>query len=148
MTGREDAQGNREIYELGFLVLPSISEEDASRVLDSLRKIIVKAGATEISAEAPLKQKLSYSMSKTIGASKYLVDEAYIGWIKFELEPSRINVVKSEAEKLEEILRLLIIRAPRETHFTFAKARARAEEGQRETEAEINGPKEGVAAVV
>ena len=116
------------VYELGFLILPSIPEDKVSGIVDSIRKVITKEGGTEIDAEEPFKQDLAYSMSKTIGASHYVLTDAYLGWIKFEIERASVLIVKAGVEKIEEILRFLLVKAPRETTFTFAKARAAVEE--------------------
>ncbi|MBI2065453.1 MAG: 30S ribosomal protein S6 [Candidatus Zambryskibacteria bacterium] len=112
------------IYELGFLILPSIPEERLTEITDAIRKVIAKKDGTEIDAEEPFKQLLAYPMSKTIGASRYVLSDAYLGWIKFEIEPSKISTIKADIEKIKEILRFLLIKVPRETTFTFAKARA------------------------
>lgn len=116
------------VYELGYLILPSIPEDKVSDVVDSIKKVITKEGGKEFDGEAPFKHPLSYQMSKTIGASKYVVSEAYLGWLKFEAEAEKISKIKDGVEKMGEVLRLLLIKAPRETSFTFAKAaKARAE---------------------
>ena len=116
------------VYELGFLILPSIPEDKISKVTDSIRKIITKDGGVEIDAEAPFKQPLAYSMTKQVGSSRYVVMDAYMGWIKFEVEPAKVALVKEALEKIEEILRFLIVKASRETTFTFAKARVAMKE--------------------
>ena len=128
MMNLEGEKGEMTVYELGFLILPSIPEDKVSDIVDSIRKVITKEGGTEIDAEAPFKQDLAYSMSKTIGASHYVLTDAYLGWIKFEIERAGVLRVKAGVEKIEEILRFLLVKAPRETTFTFAKARAAVEE--------------------
>ena len=128
MVNLEGEKGEMTVYELGFLILPSIPEDKVSDIVDSIRKVITKEGGTEIDAEAPFKQDLAYSMSKTIGASHYVLTDAYLGWIKFEIERAGVLRVKAGVEKIEEILRFLLVKAPRETTFTFAKARAAVEE--------------------
>jgi len=117
-----------QIYELGYLILPSIAEDALSSVIDKIRVLIHEAGGKEVDSEAPFKQSLAYSMSKTIGASRYVLTDAYLGWIKFETEPAKIATVKAGVEKIAEILRFLLIKAHRETTFTFAKAKALVEE--------------------
>jgi ribosomal protein S6 len=111
------------IYEIGYLLLPSISEDKLSSVTGVLREIIAQAGGVEIAAEEPFKEDLAYSMSKTIGASKYVVKDAYLGWIKFEVERAKINVIKAGVEKMDEVLRFLLVKTSRATNFTFAQAR-------------------------
>lgn len=112
-----------QVYELGYLVLPSIPEENLGSTVDSLKSVISKAGGSIFDGEAPFMHDLAYPMSKTVGASKYVVNNAYIGWVKFECEPANIAEVKAAMEKMDEILRFLLIKTSRETTFTFAKAR-------------------------
>ncbi len=126
-----------QVYEIGYLLLPSLAEDKAGEVVEAIKGLVSKHGGTEIDGEAPFKQDLAYTMTKTVGASRYVVNEAYVGWLKFELEPSKALDLKLEVDNLPEVLRMLLIKAPRETTFTFAKARAKAIE-----KAEAENPKE------
>lgn len=116
------------VYEIGYLILPSIPEDKLSSVTSAIRKVIITEGGTEIDAEEPFKEPLAYTMSKTIGASRYVLSDAYLGWIKFEADRAKAPAIKAGMEKIEEILRFLLIKAQRETTFTLAKARAAVEE--------------------
>lgn len=120
------------VYELAYLVLPSIAEEGLGKVVESLKGIIAREGGKEIAGEEPFKQKLSYTMTKTIGASRYVVNDAYLGWIKFEVEPEKVLKIKADVEKMDEIVRALLVKAPRETTFTFAEARKALEKEEAE----------------
>ncbi len=122
MRSKEANKEGASVYELGYLILPSIPEDKLEDVASLIRKVIVAQDGLEIDAEAPLKQDLAYSMSKTIGASRYVVSDAYLGWIKFEAEPAKVLAIKEGVEKIGEVLRFLLIKAPRETTFTLAKA--------------------------
>ena len=115
------------VYEIGYLVLPSVPAENLPQVVSNLVSIIEKAGGKPLDGEDPALEPLAYSMSKTVGARKYIVDEAYVGWMKFESRPDALETVREGVDKAEEILRYLLIKAPRETTFTFAKARAERE---------------------
>ncbi len=116
------------VYEIGYLILPSIPEDKLSSVTSAIRKVITTEGGTEIDAEEPFKEPLAYTMSKTIGASHYVLSDAYLGWIKFEADRAKATAIKAGIEKIEEVLRFLLIKASRETTFTLAKARAAVEE--------------------
>lgn len=122
MSTTEDRK-EANVYELGYLVLPSVDEDKLTDVVSNLKGIIKKAGASELDSETPMKIDLAYTMSKTIGARKYVVNEAYIGWLKFEVEPSNVPEVDKAVRALEEVLRFLLIKTPRETVFTFEGAR-------------------------
>jgi len=123
----EDAEVTQ-VYELGYLVLPSVTEENIPKVVSNLVSIIEKVGGKPLDSEDPYLEDLAYAMSKTIGARKYVVNDAYVGWMKFEIASSEVEQIKTAVEKIEEILRTLLIKVPRETTFTFAEARkARAD---------------------
>ena len=134
MENREESKMESTVYEVGYLILSSIPEENLSTVVDSIRKVISKGGGTEIDSETPFKHPLAYSMSKTVGASRYVASDAYLGWIKFEVEPAKILAIKTGVEKIKEVLRFLLVKAKRETVFTFAKAKAAAEAAAKEAE--------------
>ena len=145
MSTTED-HAERTIYEIGYLVLPSIPEDSLSEVVTKITNVFEKAGGTRIDGEDPFLYELSYEMSKTVGARKYIVHEAYLGWTKFELEPGAIEGVKAEIEKMPEILRILLVKAPRETGFTFEAARKALEEKNNPVEAEAPTAEETVTA--
>lgn len=141
-----------QVYEISYLVLPSIPEEKLSTVVDSIKQVVSKEGGKEFDGEAPFKHPLSYKMSKTVGASRYVVSDAYIGWIKFEIEPSNIAGIKAGMEKISEVLRFLIVKTPQETSFTFAKAKAllKEKEDKENEKEEVQTPVDetGVAAEI
>lgn len=146
---RNEEAANGQVYELSFLALPSIPEDKISAVTEAIRAAISKEGGKEIGAEEPFKHPLAYSISKRVGSSRYVLNDAYIGWIKFEAEPEAVSGIKANVEKIAEVVRFLLVKAPRETTFTFAKARALAEERERkereEKEAESSDAEESVA---
>ena len=133
MTTTEDRK-ERGIYELGYLVLPSVAEESLSDVVNAIKGILKKSGGEEVASEDPIRIDLAYTMSKTIGARKYVVNDAYIGWVKFECDPGCIPEISDAVKKLDEVLRFLLVKAERETTFTFAQAREREAERQKALE--------------
>lgn len=133
MSTTEDRK-DRGVYELGYLVLPSIAEESLSDVVNAIKGIITKSGGEEIDSENPEKIDLAYTMDKTVGARKYVVDDAYIGWVKFECDPACVPEINDAVKKLDEILRFLLVKTTRETHFTFAEARKREADRQQALE--------------
>ncbi len=146
MIDKDKSQEGGEVYELGYLILPSLAEENLGSVVEKLKKIIQSVGGVELASEDPMKQELAYEMTKVVGASRYVVKEAYIGWIKFEALTSEAPRVSDAVAKLDEVLRAILIKAPRETEFTFAKAKAAIDEKIAKAEAErraLENPEEG-----
>jgi ribosomal protein S6 len=137
MSTTEDRQGALEVYELGYLILPSLPEDKLPEVVSSIKEIISKEGGKEIDSEMPFLHPLAYSMSKEVGASKYVVNNAYIGWVKFEAPSSSVEALQDKVRKMNEVLRFLLIKAPRETTFTFAKMREAMEAKERAAAQEL-----------
>lgn len=135
MSITEDQSGELQVYELGYLVLPSIAEDKLPETVATFRKIITDRNGSLLDSEDPFLRDLAYPMSKVVGASKYVVNNAYIGWQKFEAEPGTIEAMKAEIEKVSEILRYLLIKTTKETRFTFAQAREAEEEEEKQSEA-------------
>lgn len=133
-----------QIYELAYLVLPSVPEKDLGNTVEKIKQAVTDNSGNIFDSEEPFKYPLSYTMSKTVGSKKYMVNEAYIGWMKFEIEVPKVLDVKAGVEKISEVLRLLLIKAPRKTEFTFAKAKAllKAKEDKdvKESEEEVVAP--------
>lgn len=130
MSTTEDHNENLTVYEVGYLILPSIPEDKLSQVVDSMKEVVSKNGGRELDSEAPFKQNLAYTMSKVVGSSRYVVNDAYLGWFKFESDPSSAHIIKQALEKVDGVLRFLLIKAPRETVFTFASAQAKIDEAK------------------
>lgn len=127
-----------EIYEIGYSILTSVPEEKVGEVVTKIQKAVTDQGGKLLDSEEPFKQELAYKMSKTIGARKYVANEAYVGWMKFESSPEKTPVIKAGLDQIEEVLRFLLIKAPRETAFTFEGARKAMEEA----EEALNAPQE------
>lgn len=115
---------DKKIYELSYLILPSVPEDGLPSVVEKIKSAISEVDGVGFDGEEPFKIDLAYTMSKIVGASKYVVSDAYIGWTKFELAQDKIEDLRARVAKIDEVLRFLIVEAPRETTFTFAKAKA------------------------
>ncbi len=136
MSNTDESQ----VYELSYLILPSIPEEKVGEVVDSMKEVVSSEGGKELDGEAPFKIPLAYEMSKVVGSSRYVLNDAYLGWFKFEIDGEKALAIKTAIEKMSEVVRFLLVKAPRETHFTFAEAEARLEAGEEPTEVREEAP--------
>src|SRR3989344_4751410 len=78
------AEDTLRIYEAGYLISPSVKEEDLEKVVSDIRGVIEKAEGSFIAEGAPSMTKLSYGMLFREGGKKMEHDRAYFGWLKFE----------------------------------------------------------------
>jgi len=113
------------IYEIGYLISSAVPEESVQTEADSVKKIITDAGATVIAEELAHKVQLAYTIRKKTVAGFYdNHDEAYFGWVKFEVDSSLIEGVKKSVENHSKVIRMLLISTIRENTYLGKKAPA------------------------
>src|ERR1035437_2325699 len=109
------------VYEIGYLILPSIPEEKVSGEISLIKDILIKHKAEVIADESATLRPLAYTMVKKIGITNRRFDSAYFGWIKFEAAPVEVRLIEKEVKEVESILRLLIINTVREHTLLSSK---------------------------
>lgn len=110
----EGVETNTRIYEVGYLLLSSISLEDMPVVYGNLKDLIVSLGGEIISDEMPKTIPLAYTMTKVIQNIRNRFDTAYFGWVKFEMSPDKVLELKKKLDLDVNFLRFLILKTIRE----------------------------------
>lgn len=106
------------VYEIGYLITSSIPEEKVPAEAETIKKIIVDAGAKIITEEAPIYQQLSYTMRKKMVSGVYeKYDNAYFGWTKFEVGSDKIESIKHRVEEHPSVLRMLLVNTVKEDTY-------------------------------
>jgi ribosomal protein S6 len=105
---------DRGVYELGFLLSPSITEEKLPEGFGALKDAIVGKGAIAISEEFPRLMTLAYTMEKTINNKIERFTEGYFGWIKFELPGGEVQGLDAALRLRDDVIRHLLISTVRE----------------------------------
>ncbi|TAL48741.1 hypothetical protein EPN83_03000 [Patescibacteria group bacterium] len=116
-----EVQEERRIYEIGYLVFPTVAEGDVPAVAAEIKKAIEKHSGVFVSEGFPSLRTLAYAMTKPMGTGRQKFTSAYFGWVKFENYPSAIGELEQELEKNENLIRFLAVRAARENTFTAAR---------------------------
>lgn len=110
----QEMGGELRVYEVSYLLLPFITEEDAPKEAGRVKEHVSLSGGAVFSEEEPKLIKLAYSMSKVIANKNTNFDNAYFGWVKFEGEPESISKIKKALETNENVLRFLILKTTKE----------------------------------
>lgn len=113
-TENEENFTENRIYEIGYLLAPTILEEDVAGRYGDLKEAVHIAGGNVISDDMPRMMPLAYEMIKTIANVNHKFDSAYFGWVKFEMDPEKVLELKRKLEADTGILRFLIIKTVRE----------------------------------
>ncbi len=120
---------NLSVYEIGYLIESSVPEEKVSTEATAITKIITDAGAAVIADEAPHHMKLAYEMrKKNVSGSYVKYNDAFFGWVKFEVGSDKIESVKKLVETHPTVLRMLLTSTVRENTYLGKRAPAIAAE--------------------
>ncbi len=109
------------VYELAYLFVPTIDEAAILGRFGDLKALIEKEGGTFVSEDMPKMIELAYEMSRVITNKKTYFTNAYFGWIKFELDPSKVEALKPVLDRNEEIIRYMILKTVRENTIASKK---------------------------
>lgn len=110
----ESTKEGFKVYELGIHLLPSLSEADVQIEFSKIKSNIEKLEGEIISESIPRMFNLAYEIPKTLKAQKKWYETAYFGWVKFELDASKLAVFEKFVKELEGTLRYLIVKTVRE----------------------------------
>lgn len=96
-------------YELGYHILPTVSEDDLKKRVASLTEILTSEGGLPLSEGYPEHMELAYEIDKTIQNKRSLFSESYFGWVRFDATPESIIAIDALLRKEEYILRYLLL---------------------------------------
>ncbi|MDD3663256.1 MAG: 30S ribosomal protein S6 [Candidatus Pacebacteria bacterium] len=102
------------VYEVGYIMIPTIAEENLGAEVTALKDSLTKFGAVFISEEYPRSLELAYEMSRSINNKKQKFSNGYFGWIKFECTTTEARSIKDLLDKDEKLVRYLLIKTVRE----------------------------------
>ncbi len=103
------------VYEVGFHLLPKIAEAEMPAEVEKIKAILSTHGASVIAEETPRMTQLSYPMSRAEAGKRDRYNQAWFGWVKFELDPTQVKSVEEEISRMVTILRMIIISTVRES---------------------------------
>ena len=115
------------IYEVSYLLLPSLALEQVPARALTLTKAVESAGGELVSSENPILVDLAYPMTKVVQTTRHKCASGYFGWMKFEMEKDGIAEVKKFLDLDETVLRYLIIKTVKENTLLHGKMQLRGE---------------------
>ena len=104
-----------DIYEIGFDLVPTLTEAEAAVFLSGLKDALTKRGVTLIADEIPKRITLAYTMTWPQGGKQEKFKEAHFGWVKFECQKSEMKEIEEALKRDKRILRHLLITTVRES---------------------------------
>lgn len=112
----EDEKGaDSRIYEVGYLLLPTLPEENIGKECGNLKEQIGSFNGEVISDGIPKMIPLVYSMEKVTANVRSKFNSAYFGWIKFAMDPEKVLELKKNLSQNPQLIRFLIFKTVKES---------------------------------
>jgi ribosomal protein S6 len=115
-------EGLSRIYEVGYLIAPSIKEEDVDKVVAEVRKEVEQHSGSFIAEGAPSLTRLSYPIEGLEGGKRVDNDRAYFGWLKFEAPSEAAISLEDSLKRNNSVIRHIVFRTVREETRAHLKA--------------------------
>lgn len=110
----EERDIEQHVYEFGFHLVSSLSEEEVLPELSLLKRTIEEHGGAFISEEYPQKRALAYPITRRVAGKTEIFDRSYFGWVKFKMASQSIIAFKKAIDNNNAVLRFIIVHAERE----------------------------------
>ena len=127
----EEKGAEMNIYEVSFNISPFLSEEVLSQEYSKIKENLSKSGAVLISDQYPKLIELAYTMERVITNKKNKFNQAFFGWVKFEMGPNGLASFEETLKADESMIRYLIIQTVREN--TMAPKKTFSRSGEKST---------------
>ncbi len=102
------------VYELGYLLVPTIKEEDVPAMYGNIKELVASFGGMVISDEMPHMLPLAYSMVKVVANVRNKFSNAYFGWVKFTMSADKVLELKKKLDLDPNFVRFLILKTIKE----------------------------------
>lgn len=109
-----ERDANSRVYEVGYLLVPTIPEEDLPVIFGNLKELVASFGGISISDEMPKMMTLAYPMIKVSANLRDKFKTAYFGWMKFAMDSDKVLELKKRLDLDANIIRFLIQKTVKE----------------------------------
>lgn len=114
MTNENEITVDNRVYEVSFIFDNKLDEGAALEKSNAIKQSIATLGGSFISEEAPYMRELAYEMTRVVNNVNVRFNEGYFGWIKFELDGSKVKELEKGLKLDEEVVRYLVVKTVRE----------------------------------
>lgn len=126
VAGAASESSETRVYEVSYLLVPSLDEAGRSSAVDAIRAHVEGKGGTIINEVYPELIELSYPMDHVAGGKRTHVATAYFGWLFFEAEPAQVPELQQAVAGDPNVVRALTLTTTRTqaetpTHYTFGR---------------------------
>jgi len=125
------------VYEIGYLLVPELSEGDVSAETGNLKDTISSLGGLMFADGYPKLIELAYPMRKAVANVWHTYTKGHFGWVKFEMAASETAALKEKLDQNKKVIRFLFIKTSREDTMSQKRVPVRSSKGKGQTEGEV-----------
>lgn len=101
LRGRGAHYNRMKLYEINYLILPDLSEEDTNSLQEKINNWIQEEKGVVNELSKPVKKILAYPIKKC--------GQAYLGFVKFQLDADKLISIEKKIKTENNIIRYLIL---------------------------------------
>ncbi len=135
ISNEEETDAVARVYELGYILVPTLSEEEVPVSFGNLKDLVSSFGGIAISDEMPKMMNLAYPMVKVITNIRNKFKTGYFGWVKFTMDSDKVLELKKKLDLDSTVVRFLILKTVKENTIA-AKRFVRGDIAHRKTKTE------------
>lgn len=106
----EDKASELVVYELGYHLVPTLTDDELELRVQELRSLIGQAGGTILHEGFPERHDLAYTIRKSILGAYQKFDDSYFGWFKFEGMPEGQGAFKEGLDHFNDLVRYIVVK--------------------------------------
>jgi len=114
LVGVDGDENGAQVYEVGYHILPTLSEEEALKEAAAITAGLNTLNAELIGHRAPSQINLAYPKDKKVEGKRQTFSASYFGWVAFSVVPSALEALKEALDANESILRHIITKTSRD----------------------------------
>lgn len=122
-----DSDFEPRVYEISYLIVPSVVQEKLQDKVAVIRALIEGENGRIIAEGEPKYRDLAYSMATIVANKRFVHENGYFGWIKFEIDPATTKKIHAALQKNQDIIRFMLITTMREDTLAPVEAAMTAE---------------------
>ncbi len=128
-----EAVGTEQIYELGYLLSPALSEELVLGEVRYIHSLITERSGSILGEGHPRLVHLAYRMEKTVAHKKQVFETAFFGWVKCTVNSTHTEGIARLLKEREHLIRFLLVKSALDIPLPSRPLRAAAPKRKPET---------------
>jgi len=107
MEGKKESDSK--LYEIGFLLDPAVAEETVVGEVAKINALLELYGGIIETSGIPVLRTLTYTIKISTAGKRHKYNQAYFSWIKFRLDPSKVEDLSKEIGKHDGLIRYIFL---------------------------------------